>query len=255
MSRAARRARSRGAAPRRSARAAPAHRRGEAALRPSSRPGRAGASRRVRRVANSLVVLVDRPAPAGRAPARRAAAATSTPCRSTRATRVRPRREGGPHRGAGRVRHEVGLAVAHGARRALPRAARFADLALVLYSREEGPYLENELGPVLERGRRRSRGADLAICLEPTDGKLRARLRGLHPRHRDLRRPRAPTRPARGRGRTPSTAPARCSPSSRAPRAARGDLGRPAVPRGALGHPHRGRAGAQRRSPTAARST
>jgi succinyl-diaminopimelate desuccinylase len=53
----------------------------------------------------------------------------------------------------------------------MPRAGRFADLALVLYSREEGPFLENELGPVLARSPEIAR-ADLAICLEPTDGKL-----------------------------------------------------------------------------------
>jgi succinyl-diaminopimelate desuccinylase len=53
----------------------------------------------------------------------------------------------------------------------LPRAARFCDLVLVLYSREEGPYLENELGAVLRDPARVGR-PDLALCLEPTDNAL-----------------------------------------------------------------------------------
>jgi succinyl-diaminopimelate desuccinylase len=39
---------------------------------------------------------------------------------------------------------------------------------VVLYDREEGPYAESGLGPVLER-RRDLRQAALALCLEPTD--------------------------------------------------------------------------------------
>jgi len=59
------------------------------------------------------------------------------------------------------------MALAEGLR----RARRFCDLALVLYAREEGPFLENELGAVL-RGAPELSAAALAVCLEPTDNVL-----------------------------------------------------------------------------------
>jgi succinyl-diaminopimelate desuccinylase len=61
-----------------------------------------------------------------------------------------------------------GLALMMALAEALPAAARFCDLLLVFYAREEGPYLENELEAVLAEAPE-VRQAALAICLEPTD--------------------------------------------------------------------------------------
>jgi succinyl-diaminopimelate desuccinylase len=142
----------------------------------------------VRRVRDSLVVKVDREWPAEGPPAAGGpvlAGHTPVPGRPRvalcghldtvpihAADQGRfPRTEGGRIVAPGSSDMKSGLAVAMELAERLPRAERFADLMLVLYAREEGPYLESDLGPVLSEAPE-VRAADLAICLEPTDNHL-----------------------------------------------------------------------------------
>jgi succinyl-diaminopimelate desuccinylase len=71
--------------------------------------------------------------------------------------------------GAGAADMKSGLALMFdiAERRERPRV----DTTLVFYAREEGPFVENELGPVLA-GDPEVTKADLAIALEPSDNKL-----------------------------------------------------------------------------------
>jgi succinyl-diaminopimelate desuccinylase len=82
-----------------------------------------------------------------------------------------PRREGGRLFAPGASDMKAGVAIAMDLAERVPRAARFCDLLVVLYSREEGPYEENELGDLLREVPELPRAA-LAICLEPTDERL-----------------------------------------------------------------------------------
>jgi succinyl-diaminopimelate desuccinylase len=130
----------------------------------------------VRRVKNSLVVQVDAVAGEGGTPEKgrpRIALCghlDTVPIHDADQGRP-PRREGGRLVAPGSSDMKSGVAVAMELAERLPRAARFCDLVLVLYAREEGPFLENELGDVL-READELRGIDLALCLEPTDNVL-----------------------------------------------------------------------------------
>ena len=87
------------------------------------------------------------------------------------------RTENGPARiengrcfGAGAADMKAGLAVMIVIAETLGELGS-CDVTLVFYAREEGPFAENELGPVLDQDPE-LRKVDLAVCLEPSDNRL-----------------------------------------------------------------------------------
>ena len=133
--------------------------------------------------------------------------------------------------GAGAADMKSGLAVMIELAERLDRAQLPCDLTLVFYEREEGPYAENVLGPMLEhvRAAAHARPRDLPRAERQ---RAAARLHGLAPRDRDASRGAPRTARGRGRARTRSPRPARflTELGARAPREV--DARRLAVPRG-----------------------
>jgi succinyl-diaminopimelate desuccinylase len=80
-----------------------------------------------------------------------------------------PRIEGDKLYGAGSADMKSGLSLMLDIAERRERPG--VDVTLVFYAREEGPFAENELGPVLLQDRELAR-ADFAIALEPSDNKL-----------------------------------------------------------------------------------
>ncbi len=82
-----------------------------------------------------------------------------------------PRVEGNRLYGAGAADMKSGLAVMIELVERLDRTTLPCDLTLVFYEREEGPFEENRLGPILDT-HPDLHELDIAICLEPSDNQM-----------------------------------------------------------------------------------
>lgn len=122
----------------------------------------------IRRYGNSIVVPVVRGAKAG---TKRPHIALVGHLDTVRTENGPARIDGGRCYGAGAADMKSGLAIMIVLAESIDRAALACDLTLVFYAREEGPFAENELGPVLDQDAE-LRGVDLAVCMEPSDNRI-----------------------------------------------------------------------------------
>jgi len=128
-----------------------------------ARLGKLALAAPIRRVGDSIVVPVTR----GRGPRIALVGHLDT----VRTENGPARLEGGRCFGAGASDMKSGLAVMIVLAEALAPASLACELTLVLYAREEGPFAENELGPLLDLDPELS-SIDLGVCMEPSDNRL-----------------------------------------------------------------------------------
>jgi succinyl-diaminopimelate desuccinylase len=119
--------------------------------------------RPIRRYGNSLVVPVSR----GQGPKVALVGHLDT----VRTENGPPKISQGRCHGAGASDMKSGLALMIAVAELIDPSKMPYDVTLVFYAREEGPYAENELGPVLAADPELG-GVDLAVCMEPSDNKL-----------------------------------------------------------------------------------
>jgi succinyl-diaminopimelate desuccinylase len=117
----------------------------------------------IRRYRNSIVVPVTR----GRGPRVALVGHLDTVRTDNGSARI----EGDRCFGSGASDMKSGLAVMIALAETLPLRELGCQLTLVFYAKEEGPFVDNELGPVLESDPDLA-AVDLAVCLEPSDNRL-----------------------------------------------------------------------------------
>jgi succinyl-diaminopimelate desuccinylase len=125
----------------------------------------------IRRYGDSIVVPVVRSPRKAEAEAKRPHVALVGHLDTVRTENGPARLDGGRCFGAGSADMKSGLAIMIVLAELVVRSAMACDLTLVFYAREEGPFAENELGPVLDQDAE-LRGIDLAVCMEPSDNRV-----------------------------------------------------------------------------------